>query len=72
MPKPHIRALKWIGAVPVVGACSSCGRQFTVPLTAIKRVADAQQNLTVQFEGHNCSVQTRDDQIVNSTKQEGT
>lgn len=72
MPKPHIRALKWIGAVPVIGACSSCGRQFTVPLTAIKRVADAQQNLTLQFEGHNCSVKTRDEPIVDSTKQEGT
>jgi hypothetical protein len=52
--KRNLRVLKWIGTVPAVGLCTLCDRQFTVPVTALKRVADAQQNLTTQFDEHNC------------------
>jgi hypothetical protein len=70
MPKPHLRVLKWIGTVPAIGVCSACGREFTVPLTAIKRVADAQQNLTLQYVGHDCSVRPADEPVVDSIEEE--
>ncbi len=40
--------------VPAIGVCSLCGRQFTVPVTALKRVAEAQQSLSSQFTEHDC------------------
>jgi hypothetical protein len=39
---------------PAVGTCTSCNREFKVPMTALKRVADAQENLRAQFAGHTC------------------
>jgi hypothetical protein len=47
--------VKWIGTIPVIGVCTVCDRSFTVPLPAIKRVADAQESLRVQFTEHKCS-----------------
>ncbi len=52
--KRHLRVLKWIGTIPAVAVCTGCERQFTVPLSALKRVADAQQSLRVQFAEHDC------------------
>ena len=40
---------------PAVGVCSACGREFMVPVTALKRVADAQQSLSSQFAAHDCA-----------------
>ena len=40
--------------VPAVGVCTFCERTFAVPLSAMKRVADAQENLRVQFAEHKC------------------
>jgi hypothetical protein len=54
MPKRNLRVLKWIGMVPAIGVCSLCGHQFTVPVTALKRVADAQHSLNSQFAEHDC------------------
>ena len=40
--------------VPAIAVCSACGREFKVPLTALNRVAEAQQSLQLQFAGHTC------------------
>jgi hypothetical protein len=42
MRQRNLRVVKWIGTIPVIGVCTVCDRSFTVPLPAIKRVADAQ------------------------------
>ena len=54
VPKRHLRVVKWIGQVPAIGVCTVCNRQFKVPLTAMKRVADAQESLRLQFAEHKC------------------
>jgi hypothetical protein len=54
MAKRNLRVSKWVRTVPAVGVCTFCNRQFKVPLTAMKRVADAQENLRVQFTEHKC------------------
>ena len=64
MPKRNLRVLQWIGTVPAVAVCTSCDRQFTVPLAALKKVADAQQHLTLQFTQHDCQEkESKDDGI---------
>ena len=55
MAKRLLRVVKWIGMVPVIGACTLCGRQFAVPVTLLKRVAEAQQSLSAQFAEHECN-----------------
>lgn len=62
MAKRNLRVLKWIGMVPAVGVCSLCERQFTVPVTALKRVTDAQQSLSSQFAEHDCGQDATQDQ----------
>lgn len=57
MAKRNLRVTKWIGTVPAVAVCTSCNREFKVPVTAMKRVADAQQNLKNAFAGHECESQ---------------
>ena len=52
--KRNLRVIKWLGTVPAIGVCSLCNRQFTIPMTAITKVADAQEALRLQFEGHKC------------------
>ena len=54
MEKPKLQVLKWLGTVPAVGVCTFCDRLFNVPMTAMKRVADAQESLRVQFTEHKC------------------
>jgi hypothetical protein len=54
MGKRRLRVLKWLGTVPAVGVCTLCNREFTVPVTAIKRLADAQESLKLQFDQHQC------------------
>jgi len=56
--KPRIRVLKWLGTVPAVAICTKCQREFTVPLTMLKRTLDAQQNLKMQFDRHKCKHNT--------------
>ncbi len=43
-----------MGPVPCVAACTACGEQFTAPLSALRRVTDAQANLQEQFDRHKC------------------
>jgi len=52
--KRKLKVTKWLGTVPVIAACSACGREFKVPLAALNRVAEAQQSLQLQFAGHSC------------------
>jgi len=54
MEKHRLRVPKWLGTVPAVGTYTSCNREFEVPITAMKRVADAQESLRVQFAEHQC------------------
>ena len=54
MEKRNLRVLKWLGPTPAVGVCSLCGRQFTVPIAALKRMTEAQANLRAQFAEHKC------------------
>jgi hypothetical protein len=54
MPKRNLRVLKWLGTVPAVGVCTLCNREFKVHMNAMKRVADAQKSLRVQFGQHKC------------------
>ena len=53
-PKRNLRVVKWIGTIPAIGVCTYCSRQFKVPLESMKRVADAQWNLDLQFKEHKC------------------
>jgi hypothetical protein len=54
MEKRRLRVLKWLGTIPAVGTCTSCNREFKVPMTAMKRVADAPESLKLQFAEHQC------------------
>ncbi|MGA8764441.1 MAG: hypothetical protein WB562_16355 [Candidatus Sulfotelmatobacter sp.] len=54
MPKRNLRVLKWLGTTPALGVCTFCDLQFKVPISAIKRVADAQESLRKQFAEHKC------------------
>ena len=52
--KRNLRVTKWLGTIPAVGTCTLCNREFSVPLTAMKRVAEAQESLSLQFTRHKC------------------
>ena len=52
--KRNLRVAKWLGTIPAVGVCTLCNREFKVPLSAIKRVADSQESLRLQFAAHKC------------------
>jgi hypothetical protein len=59
MATRHLRVTKWLGmipagAIPAVGIRTFCERQFVVPMTALRKVADAQESLRVQFTEHKC------------------
>jgi len=55
MGKRILRVSRWIGMVPAVAVCAACAREFTVPVSMLKRVAEAQQYLTQQFDAHECA-----------------
>jgi hypothetical protein len=54
MTKRAVRIVKHVGSVPCIAACTACGKQFTAPLSALRRVSDAQANLQQQFDRHKC------------------
>jgi hypothetical protein len=56
--KRNLRVAIWIGQVPAIGVCTFCNREFKVPLTAMNRVADAQESLRLQFTEHKCEGET--------------
>jgi hypothetical protein len=53
-PKRHLRVVKWLGTTPAVAVCTSCDRQFRIPLTGVVKTLDAQENLKMQFGNHKC------------------
>jgi hypothetical protein len=55
--KRALRIVKYLGSVPCVAACTSCGKEFKAPLSVLPRVKDAQANLQAQFNGHKCQSQ---------------
>jgi len=55
MIKRAVRIVKHLGSVPSVAACTPCGKQFTAPLTTLRRVTDPQANLQQQFDRHKMS-----------------
>jgi len=55
MPKRNLRVLKWLGTTPAVAICTSCNREFKVPLEVLKRVGGAVENLKLQFAQHKCN-----------------
>jgi hypothetical protein len=56
MMKRNLRVVKWVGTIPAMGVCTFCDRTFSVPLTAMKRVSEAQENIRVQFAEHTFKV----------------
>jgi hypothetical protein len=54
MPERNLRILKWLSTTPAIGVCTNCTRQFKVPMSALRRTADAQANLQEQFDRHKC------------------
>jgi hypothetical protein len=61
MPKRNLRVMKWIGSTPAIAVCTACNHEFKVPVTALKRVTEAQQSLTIQFANHECDTYEPDE-----------
>ena len=58
MIQSRLRVVKWLGTTPAVGVCTLCSREFQVPMSALKRTADAQASLQEQFDRHRCEPET--------------
>jgi hypothetical protein len=54
MIKRRLRVVTWLSATPAVGVCTLCSREFKVPMSALRRTADAQASLQEQFDSHKC------------------
>ncbi len=50
----RLRVAKWLSTNPAVGVCTLCSRGFKVPMSALRRTADAQASLQEQFDRHKC------------------
>jgi hypothetical protein len=53
-PKRVLRVTKWLSTTPAIAVCSSCSREFKVPMSALTKTKDAQTNLQQQFDMHEC------------------
>ncbi len=54
MIQRRLRVVKWLSTTPAVGVCTLCSREFKVPMSALRRTADAQASLQEQFDRHKC------------------
>jgi hypothetical protein len=54
MLQRRLRVVKWLSTTPALGVCTLCNREFNVPLSALRRTADAQASLQEQFDRHKC------------------
>ncbi len=54
MMQRRLRVVKWLNTTPAIGVCTFCSREFKVPLSAIRKTADAQTDLQEQFDRHKC------------------
>jgi hypothetical protein len=52
--KRNLRVTKWLSSTPAMGVCSSCSKEFRVPMTALTRTKDARAHLQEQFDRHEC------------------
>ena len=50
----RLRVVKMAEHDPAVAVCTLCSREFKVPLSALKRTADAQASLQEQLDRHKC------------------
>lgn len=50
----NLRVTKWISTTPAIGVCAACNQEFKVPVSAMKRVSDAQAALRDAFAQHEC------------------
>jgi hypothetical protein len=55
MIQRRLRIVKWLSTTPAVGACTHCSWEFKVPLSALRRTADALASLQEQFDRHKCT-----------------
>jgi hypothetical protein len=53
-PKRVLRVTQWLSSTPAIALCSSCSKQFKVPMSALTKTKDAQENLQQQFDRHEC------------------
>jgi hypothetical protein len=61
MAKRILRVAEWLGITPAIGLCAACGQKFKVPLSALKRTTDAQQDMQAQFDRHVCNIKAGKD-----------
>jgi|ERR1039458_5754279 hypothetical protein len=54
MIQRRLRVVKWLSTTPVLGVCTLCSREFKVPMSALRRTAEAQASLQEQFDRHKC------------------
>jgi hypothetical protein len=54
MAKRSLRVVKWLSSTPAIGVCTYCGKQIKVPMTALTKTKDAQENMQRQFDAHKC------------------
>jgi hypothetical protein len=54
MIQRRLRVVKWLSTTPALGVCTLCSREFKVPMSTLRRTADAQASLQEQFDRHKC------------------
>ena len=54
MIQRRLRVVKWLSTTPALGVCTLCSQEFKVPMSALRRTADAQATLQEQFDRHKC------------------
>ncbi len=54
MVQSRLRVVKWLSTTPALAVCTLCSREFKVPMSALRRTADAQASLQEQFDRHKC------------------
>jgi hypothetical protein len=54
MIQRRLRVAKWLNTTPAIGVCTLCSREFKVPMSVLRRTADAQASLQEQFDRHKC------------------
>ena len=57
MIQRRLRVIKWLSTTPAIGICTLCNRELKVPLSALRRTADAQASLQEQFDNHKCETE---------------
>jgi len=54
MAKRNLQVTKWLSTTPAFGVCTACKKEFKVPMTALTKTKDAQENMQQQFDRHRC------------------